>query len=221
MFFYGKLHQHKQTLRNLRQYNLRKLYRRSWMSPEYLSTQPKLYAFIVPFRWDFMLLQKPSTKEYFFYTYSSTYFFQFPIPQNTLMLTLNMSLRTVSFYYLGSTSYRFYYWKLLRSIFQIFHHPFFLKIKFKGKGYYIYKNHRQTITPQFGYAHRLYLYSYYVSVLFLSKTQVIMFGLIHSDLVRSAKTLKQMRSINIFTGRGVRFAKQVIYRKVGKVSSYR
>lgn len=221
MLFYGKLHKHKQTLRNLRQYNSRQLFRRSWMTPKYLSSQLKLYTFIIPFQWDFTLLYKPLIQQYFVYTYSTTYFFQFPIPQNSLMLTVNTSMRAVSFYYLGSTSYRFFYWKLLRSIFQIFHHPFFLKIKFKGKGYYLYKNRRQTITPQFGYAHRLYLYSYYVSVLFLSKTQVLMFGLIHSDLVRSAKTLKQMRSINIFTGRGVRFAKQVIYRKVGKVSSYR
>jgi len=30
-----------------------------------------------------------------------------------------------------------------------------------------------------------------------------------------------MRPINIFTGRGVRFAKQIIYKKAGKVSSYR
>jgi hypothetical protein len=30
-----------------------------------------------------------------------------------------------------------------------------------------------------------------------------------------------MRPINIFTGRGVRFSRQIIYKKVGKVSSYR
>jgi hypothetical protein len=33
--------------------------------------------------------------------------------------------------------------------------------------------------------------------------------------------IKSMRPINIFTGRGVRFSRQIIYKKVGKVSSYR
>jgi hypothetical protein len=30
-----------------------------------------------------------------------------------------------------------------------------------------------------------------------------------------------MRRMNIFTGRGVRFAKQIVYKKTGKVSAYR
>ena len=99
--------------------------------------------------------------------------------------------------------------------------PFILKLKFKGKGYYIYKNTRQTITPQFGHSHRFYLYSYFISVVFLSKTQVLLFGLLKSDLSIIGHAIRSMRSINIFTGRGVRFSRQIIYRKTGKVSSYR
>jgi len=87
-----------------------------------------------------------------------------------------------------------------------FYSPLFLKIKFKGKGYYIYKNKRNTITPQFGYAHRLYLYSYFTSVKFLSKTSIIIFGYQLQDLIQTGLGIKQMRPINIFTGRGVRFS---------------
>jgi hypothetical protein len=36
-----------------------------------------------------------------------------------------------------------------------------------------------------------------------------------------AKEFKQARPINIFTGKGIRFTKQIIYKKTGKVSSYR
>jgi ribosomal protein L6P/L9E len=103
----------------------------------------------------------------------------------------------------------------------LFYSPQVLKLKFKGKGYYVYKNKRNTITPQFGYAHRLYLYSYFVSVKFLSKTSILLFGFIKADLLKIGHGLKQMRPINIFTGRGVRFSKQIIYKKQGKVSSYR
>jgi len=41
------------------------------------------------------------------------------------------------------------------------------------------------------------------------------------DIYTSAHGIRNMRPINIFTGRGVRFSRQIIYRKVGKVSSYR
>jgi ribosomal protein L6P/L9E len=61
----------------------------------------------------------------------------------------------------------------------------------------------------------------FTSVKFLSKTSIIVFGFELSDLVTVALGIKKMRPINIFTGRGVRFSRQIIYKKVGKVSSYR
>jgi len=106
-------------------------------------------------------------------------------------------------------------------VFRIFNTPIVFKIKFKGKGYYLYKNKRNTITPQFNYAHRILIYSYFVGVKFLSKTTLLLFGYNKNVLLRAAKGIKAPRPINIFTGRGVRFARQVIYKKVGKVSSYR
>jgi ribosomal protein L6P/L9E len=96
-----------------------------------------------------------------------------------------------------------------------------LKLKFKGKGYYIFKNKRNTVTPQFGFSHRIYIYAFSLMVKFLSKTKILIFGLSKKDIFRIGLLIKQIRPINIFTGRGIRFSKQIIYRKVGKVSSYR
>ena len=98
---------------------------------------------------------------------------------------------------------------------------FFQKLKFKGKGYYIYKNIRNTITPQFGHAHRIYLYSFYVSVKFLTKTTVFLFGSSKRDILTTARSIYSAKPINVFTGRGVRFSRQIVYKKTGKVSSYR
>jgi ribosomal protein L6P/L9E len=98
---------------------------------------------------------------------------------------------------------------------------FFNKLKFKGKGYYIFKNLRNTIAPRFGYSHRLYIYSYYVSVKFLSKTCILLFGLNKKDILQVSFELYYTRTCNIFTNRGIRFAKQIIYKKAGKISSYR
>jgi ribosomal protein L6P/L9E len=97
----------------------------------------------------------------------------------------------------------------------------FVKIKFRGKGYYLYKNKRNTITPQFGYSHRIYIYAYFNIVKFLTKTKILIFGFSKKDILESGYDLKSKRPINIFTGRGVRFAKQIIYKKTGKVSAYR
>ena len=98
---------------------------------------------------------------------------------------------------------------------------FFKKLKFKGKGYYLYKNLRNTLTPQFGYFHRIYVYSFFNRVKFLSKTKFIVFGLIKNDVISVSHNIKSKRYINIFTSRGVRFARQIVYKKTGKVSSYR
>jgi ribosomal protein L6P/L9E len=94
-------------------------------------------------------------------------------------------------------------------------------MKFRGKGYYIYKTLRNTVAPNFGYAHRVYVYAYFVSLKFLSKTAIILFGLLKTDLFKAGQSFKKTRPINVFTGRGVRFNRQIVYRKTGKVSTYR
>jgi hypothetical protein len=98
---------------------------------------------------------------------------------------------------------------------------FFRKIKFKGKGYYVYKNFRNAIAFKFGYSHRIRVYANEIYFKTLSKTALLAFGFTQKNVVTQAKQFKDTRPINIFTNKGVRFTRQVIYRKVGKVGSYR
>ena len=88
-----------------------------------------------------------------------------------------------------------------------------------GGGYYLYKNLRNTVTQQFGYYHQIYVYSFFNKVKFLPKTKLLIFGFIKQSIAYAAHNLKSKRRISIFTSGGVRFAKQVIYKKTGKVSS--
>lgn len=99
--------------------------------------------------------------------------------------------------------------------------PLFVKMKFKGKGYYAFRNHRQVLAPQFGFSHRRYFYNFRTKIKFLAKTLILFFGLIRADISSVTHNFFFYKPINVFTGRGVRFSKQVIYRKTGKVSSYR
>jgi len=155
------------------------------------------------------------------YLYNSVYFFNFVLSSEIAHLTYvsqtsSFRLTYSAFSYCHRSSLRF-----ITTLFSRFSLPFFLKVRFKGKGYYMYKNYRNTVAPQFGYAHRVYIYAQATTVRFLSKTKVLLFGLCSRDAISVGYNLKAVKPINIFTGRGVRFARQVIYKKTGKVSSYR
>lgn len=179
----------------------------------------------LPYYWSFIILKSTKSfnwsNEVRFYIFNSTYFFIIPLPTLNWSYSYDANTSSLIISSIYKNNFTLVFWTHLLKIFKSFNRPFFLKLKFKGKGYYIFKNKRNTITPQFGYAHRIYKYTFYVSVKFRTKTSIILFGLLLKDLKTSGLRIKQMRPINIFTGRGVRFNKQIIYKKTGKVSSYR
>lgn len=181
-----------------------------------------LYLY-VPTEWNLIVLNikknKPQTK--LLYLFSNIYFFKISIFSTTLSWFYDTQTNTLSLTNIYTPNFYKLYFKHLTNIFYSFSKLFFLKLKFKGKGYYIYKNNRNTITTQFGHSHRIYIYAYFTTVKFLTKTTVFLFGSSKKDLLTIGHFVKDAKFINIFTGRGVRFARQIIYKKTGKVSSYR
>ena len=187
-------------------------------------TYPRVnHSFQVPAGWKFIALRPRSTSpsSTFFYAFSDRYFLNFVLTDAYVILTSAPKTRSVELQRFNTSTTYIAYLKGLTEVFQRFNKPFFLKIRFKGKGYYMYKNKRNTIAPQFGYAHRVYVYAFANSVKFLSKTKVLLFGMSKRDLFLTGYNLYRTRPINIFTGRGVRFARQVVYRKTGKIGAYR
>lgn len=181
---------------------------------------------LVPGRWRVTMFAPSNitnnTLPVLFKLMSDQYFFNFSAFIDKGLLSFCYNTQAINITSYRSESEKLTLWKnLLNNLLFLFSSFFFHKIKFKGKGYYIYKNWRNTIAPQFGYYHRIYIYSFFAKVKFLSKTKVLLFGLTKNDILQVAYDLKSKRPINIFTGRGVRFAKEVIYKKTGKVSSYR
>ena len=175
----------------------------------------------IPVKWTYVIFRDSKNDFYSFYLYSIEYYFKFAIPCKNTSIFHCSNTGIIS---LSNTNFKnlsILWGKTLNLIIHLFSSFLFMKIKFKGKGYYIYKNFRNTITPQFGYYHRIYIYSFFNKVKFLSKTKILLFGLIKQDILLTAGQIKIKRPINIFTGRGVRFARQIIYKKTGKVSSYR
>lgn len=181
----------------------------------------KTYSFFIPHPWlCYILLDE---KRYFYVVklFHSRYYYQFSIPKDLILVLFDYESNSIFFSSYKLPNHMVSWIKTLNLIITFFTTFYFLKIKFKGKGYYIYKNRRNTIAPQFGYSHRIYVYSYFNIVRFLTKTKVLIFGFSKKDILSASYNLKSKRPINIFTGRGVRFSKQIVYKKTGKVSMYR
>lgn len=196
-----------------------KFYKINKFSKISLSSYKTLLA--VPPLWHFVLIKKNKQNNNLFYFYSNNYYFFFPVTSYFLSLYYDSSSKCFKFIFFYTNNFYKIFWKLFKIIFSSFVSIFFKKLKFKGKGYYIYKNWRNTIAFRFGYSHikRLFLFSSFVK--FLSKTSVFIYGLNTEIISKLSFRLRSVRPINIFTGRGVRFNKQIVYRKTGKISSYR
>lgn len=197
-----------------RQYNFTNLHHK-------INNYKHMSYFHVPETFDVAIVYQHVFKKYVVCMYGNTYYFKlvFDPELSSFKFDSNTGVASVHSHFPKFTGIDFKnaYYKL----FYTFAAPTIFRIKFRGKGYYLYKNKRHTITPQFNYAHRIFIYTYFVGVRFLSKTTVLLFSYDKLLLLKAAKRIQKPRPINIFTGRGVRFAKQVIYKKVGKVSSYR
>lgn len=156
-----------------------------------------------------------------FYCYSAIYYYKLPTVTRQCDVMFDPLSSVLTLQDQWKSSFFSFFWRQLKLLFRGFSASFFMKLKIKGKGYYIYKSYRNTITHQLGHSHRVYIYGYNTSVKFLSKTTILLFGSSKTDIRRVGGLIRTSRRINIFTGRGVRFVRQVIYKKVGKVSSYR
>lgn len=178
--------------------------------------------FFLPTDWSFLILKKNNFLNlYCCYLYSRVYFYLLPVLTNFLTLKYDQKINYISLQYYFKNNFYNLFWIYFKTIFYSFSKIFFKKLKFKGKGYYIYKNNRNTIALQFGYSHRVYLYSFFIMVKFITKTIILMFGINNFNIINRSRGLFKLKPINVFTGRGIRFTRQIVYRKVGKISSYR
>ena len=88
------------------------------------------------------------------------------------------------------------------------------KVTIYTKIYEIQSHHSLVITTKYMFTR------FSIKLNSCPKTKLLIFGFIKHGIAYAAHNLRSKRCINIFTGRCVRFAKQVIYKKTGKVSSH-
>ena len=176
----------------------------------------------MPPLWNFFIIQKKEKQAaQRIFVFSSTYFLVIPLLKTGVQTKFYSAPRALAFRFDFKNMFYKKFWFGLLELFDSLSKIFFKKLKFKGKGYYIYKNFRNTITVQMGYSHIIRLFAFRVGAKFTAKTTIFLFGLNRLEVIRHGFALKHLKRINIFTGRGIRFSRQIIYKKTGKMSSYR
>lgn len=96
----------------------------------------------------------------------------------------------------------------------------YLAISFTGKGYRLVFNDRKVTTFNFGHSHLYYVYFFSLKVVRITKLKLMFFGISSFYIKPQLKNLYNVKPINIFTWRGVRFRKQALRKKIGKSSMY-
>jgi hypothetical protein len=97
----------------------------------------------------------------------------------------------------------------------------FIKIKYKGKSYKWYRRNKSLVL-RFGYSHLVALRI--PDAMFArraGKMKLVFFGTNRYEIRRFLSESISWRPMNIYNGRGLRFARQLVFRKFGKVSAYR
>lgn len=93
---------------------------------------------------------------------------------------------------------------------------FFLKkIKFKGKGYKIWK-HKNVLFLIFNHSHITWFISFNILFRKLSKQKFIFMYKNYFYLQKNLFNICNIRPINLFTKRGIRLSKQLVLKKTGK-----
>jgi len=94
---------------------------------------------------------------------------------------------------------------------------YFKKLKFTGKGYKIVKSvKKKNIKFLFNKAHFTFLAYKKLLIKRIKKTKFILQGANLKKLLKFSILSKNVRSINLYTLRGIRFSRSLIYKKASK-----
>ncbi len=177
----------------------------------------KTIEFRIPNNWECVAFDVNLVKV--IYIFSDLYFFRFSINPYHTFTYFSPQSKIWIFNHIFKSSFHNLYSMWLNQIFDSLNRIFFKKIYFKGKGYYIFKNLRNTFIFRLNYAHKVMLFFPLINIKFLSKTTFFLFGINLVDINVTAFKIRSLRSINIFTSKGIRFTRQIVYKKAGKVAN--
>lgn len=111
--------------------------------------------------------------------------------------------------------------KQVNKFLKTFEFYFFIKIKFKGKGFKIKFNKKLKIIKFFfGRSHITFFKLKRIKLKKITKYKFILKNLNFSKLKTNSMKITKIKPINVYTLRGIRLSKQIIKKRKGKKSSY-
>lgn len=111
--------------------------------------------------------------------------------------------------------------KQINKFLKTFEFYFFIKIKFKGKGFKIKFNKKLKIIKFFfGKSHITFFKLKKIKLKKITKYKFILKNLNFNKLKTNASKITKIKPMNVYTLRGIRLSKQIIKKRKGKKSSY-
>lgn len=154
-------------------------------------------------------------------TFANSYYVKTPAT-HTNSLFLDPQIKSISITnLLNANGFRKIGSNYINSILKSSRVFFYKRLSYSGKGYRLYIKSKSKIYFQLGYSHKYYLYDYTVTLKPILKSKLLLLASSLTQLSNFSKSIYGLRPLNIFTLKGIRFTKQLVYKKVGKVSSYR
>jgi len=151
---------------------------------------------------------------YYIYITNKKYFIKFFLKNYFLIKYNNLVLKLLLIE--NNSVIRLYLTTFLKVYILTFFIYKFKKVKFDGKGYYLYKNKRNVLGLQFNYSHKVNIFALNIFIKNFSKRSWIFFGINRNKLSYLYNYLRMFRKINVFTLRGIRFSNQIIFNKKRK-----
>jgi ribosomal protein L6P/L9E len=122
---------------------------------------------------------------------------------------------------LGKKFYNSLFKKIMFSFMFSLNSYFFEKIKFTGKGYRIrYRRNKKLIRFFFGRSHITWVKFRNIKLKKPHKYKFIILKNCKLRLFLTAKLIKNIKPINIYTKRGLRSSRQKIYKRIGKKNTH-
>lgn len=150
--------------------------------------------------------------------YNNTNYFFFYLNKKNYNLDLDVFCIHIYNQYLTNNVY---FINNINSFLKTIESYFFIKIKFKGKGFKIkFFKKLKLVKFFFGRSHITFYKFKNIKLLRISKYKILIKNLNLSKIKMLARKITNIKPLNIFTQRGLRSSRQIVLKRKGKKGSY-
>lgn len=169
----------------------------------------------IPYNLNYSIIAKNKINN--IYIYNNIYYFSITLKQNKLFINRNTNTIKILDFKFNSLNELLNY--ELKNFLFSWDNIYFNKIKFTGKGFK-FKKKENNLFLFFNRAHKCFFIGTNIILIRLSKNKVILLKNNIKHLIYDSNLIRNIRSNNIFTKRGLRFSRQIILKKRGKTATH-